>query len=321
MARVRDHGCVCCWVFSGGRVMRRFLSAMLVFCFLSQSSGGLAQARDGFALGSGGLTMAQATLAWFRGTRTAAVLTGNETRWEAMHAPPPVFHRGPLPKIVLPGRYVRRVPILHYGVRRAGPHMLGRRLRPDQAPKDPRAMSHGASAPRRCASFATHIPCAQRPLMPTHPLLSFTPYAPRGPTRMRIPVSGGRTMAMTPTVQPFQYEADTMSGPVLLFDTTGGESGAKSQIMDSAPANPSASESLTYPTSDQSDSFGWISPANVPYSTSWPAQTYTVTLNVASPNSSLEITAVDIYRVDSNGGPGTSGLALVGSLRSEERRV
>ncbi|HLI94660.1 MAG TPA: DUF6531 domain-containing protein [Candidatus Baltobacteraceae bacterium] len=84
--------------------------------------------------------------------------------------------------------------------------------------------------------------------------------------------------------------------------------------MDSAPANPSASESLTYPTSDQSDSFGWISPANVPYSTSWPAQTYTVTLNVASPNSSLEITAVDIYRVDSNGGPGTSGLALVGSL-------
>lgn len=58
-------------------------------------------------------------------------------------------------------------------------------------------------------------------------------------------------------------------------------------------------------------SFGWVTPSNVPNMTSWPAQNYTVTLNVTQPNAHLKVTEITLYRVDSNGGPGTAGIAHV----------
>ncbi|MEO6912736.1 MAG: DUF6531 domain-containing protein, partial [Candidatus Baltobacteraceae bacterium] len=123
--------------------------------------------------------------------------------------------------------------------------------------------------------------------------------------------SGLSLAAPPPTLT---YEADTTAGPTSLFYAIGGESGAISQIIDATPTGVQTNESLSYSGNLSGDSWGWVSPTSVPNATSWPAQSYNVLLNISQTNSNLQIYEVKVYRVDSSGGPSTSGLAVVGDL-------
>lgn len=321
--------------------MRRFrfalraIAALLTVVLLLQSSGAAlaADAQMGLHFSQLSLSMQIASaLQSLRATRIAAMLTGNADRWNAMHAPAPVFPREtPHARVnTLVDRHEQ--PVFHSGIFRSGPPMLDRRLRPDERSNDPRAMSHGANNGSRCA-FALHLqPCStsanagtaasvRAPIFSSPPTIVSTsrlpgsillPAAARAHAQTRT--LGIRTMSVNPTVNAFQYEADSMSAPTTLFYPTTIESGAISRTMVSAPTDATTSETLTYKSDPTGHSWGWVSPANVPNLTSWPAQTYNVTLNITSPNSNLTITEVKIYRVDSNGGPSTSGLAVVGDL-------
>ncbi|MEO6912735.1 MAG: hypothetical protein ABI182_01765 [Candidatus Baltobacteraceae bacterium] len=102
---------------------------------------------------------------------------------------------------------------------------------------------------------------------------------------------------------PFSYAADTTAGPTTLFYTSGGESGAVSQMMVSAPTGALTNETLSYSGSLGSASWGWVSSSNSPHTTNWPAQNYAVTLQITAPNTNLQISEVKVYRVDSNGVP------------------
>ncbi len=93
-----------------------------------------------------------------------------------------------------------------------------------------------------------------------------------------------------------------------------GESGAVSQQMDPSPIGSLTNETLTYKVSPNNSSWGWVSGPNEPNLTSWPATNYVVTLNITQPNASLQIVEVKIFRVNSSGGPGYNGLALVADL-------
>ncbi len=73
-------------------------------------------------------------------------------------------------------------------------------------------------------------------------------------------------------------------------------------------------ETLTYKTSPNNSSWGWVSGPNEPRQTNWPATNYVVSLNITQPNASLQIQQVKIYRVNSSGGPGYNGLAQVADL-------
>ncbi len=312
--------------------VRRAVAAFLAFILLAQSSG------SALAANAWGISVPSPTLAMqiasamhsLQDTQIGALLSGNDARWSAMHAPPPVFHREAPPTIVPPPRFVRQEGILNHGAFRSGPQMLNHRLSATEIPQDPRAMSHGTTN-ARCASSLRMQPCAaatpasqiRTSSLPSPLFFPSTP-ASRIPMAVTLPSalasphrlapSSIHAMSTTPTVQPFQYEADTTTAPSTLFYTYGGETGAISRTMDTAPANAQAQQSVSYAAGLQSDSFGWVSPANVPNSTSWPAQTYTVTLNISAPNPNLTLAQIRIYRVDANGGPSTSGLAVIGDL-------
>ncbi|MDQ2816683.1 MAG: hypothetical protein M3T49_00550 [Candidatus Eremiobacteraeota bacterium] len=109
------------------------------------------------------------------------------------------------------------------------------------------------------------------------------------------------------------YQPGTTTAPQTLFYTLNSETGAISQEMDPQPSGVLTNETLAYAPSF-TGSWGWLSGLNEPDQTSWPAQTYTVALNVTNPNANLVITQVRIYRVDASGGPSVSGLAVVGGL-------
>lgn len=107
----------------------------------------------------------------------------------------------------------------------------------------------------------------------------------------------------------------TASGSAIqgaLFYDYGGEGGSVTSGMSLGTSAPSTS-SISVPRAPFVDSWGWISDQSVG-TASWPAATYTVSLNVTNPNSAVRIVAVKVYRVDENGGPSTSGLAVVGRL-------
>ncbi|MBC5823831.1 MAG: hypothetical protein GIX02_03215 [Candidatus Eremiobacteraeota bacterium] len=103
--------------------------------------------------------------------------------------------------------------------------------------------------------------------------------------------------------------AGVAPGPTLLFFTAGsGETGAISRQMDpNAGTGTNANQSVVY-SGNVSANFGWISAAGTPGVLAWPAETYTVRLDVRKAGPGLIVTEVDIYRVDANGGPGTNGL-------------
>jgi hypothetical protein len=96
-----------------------------------------------------------------------------------------------------------------------------------------------------------------------------------------------------------------------LFYTVGGESGTVSSAMSASTSSPRTNLTITSPEYPYVDSWGWIGNQSVG-ATSWPAATYTVSLNVTKANSALRIVGVKIYRVNQYGGPNTSGLAVVG---------
>ena len=85
-----------------------------------------------------------------------------------------------------------------------------------------------------------------------------------------------------------------------------------SSAMSGSTASPRATATISIPNSKYSDSWGWIASQSFG-TTSWPAATYHVSLNVTRANPYVRITAVKIYRVDANGGPRYQGLAVVGT--------
>jgi YD repeat-containing protein len=271
--------------------MRQFMAVVLLLLFTVQSSG--VSLASNVAVPN--LDIVSSVRKFFDTTYVGAVLGVQQSRWQAMHARRPDFPKGPPPKIVPPDRHVNETRQFHYGVLRKGPNMLARPLSPTEAPKDPRAGAYGsasATSIRRVCSKNVGTVCS---------------------STMRRTGSVLRSMAITPTVQPFLYEADTATAPTTPFNTTH-ETGTISLTMDSAPPHTAVSETVTenYNSGMVSGSFGWISPANVPNSTSWPAQTYTVTLNVTAANPNLAISSVGIKRVSSSG----SVLATVGKYES-----
>lgn len=84
-----------------------------------------------------------------------------------------------------------------------------------------------------------------------------------------------------------------------------------SSAMSSSTASPRSTATISIPNLKYSDSWGWIASQSFG-TTSWPAATYHVSLNVTRANPYVRITAVKIYRVDANGGPRYQGLAVVG---------
>ena len=88
--------------------------------------------------------------------------------------------------------------------------------------------------------------------------------------------------------------------------------------MDPSPIGALTNETLTYKVSPNNSSWGWVSGPNEPNLTSWPATNYVVTLNITQPNASLQIVEVRIFRVNSSGGPGYNGLALVADLAESD---
>ncbi len=97
-----------------------------------------------------------------------------------------------------------------------------------------------------------------------------------------------------------------------LFYTFGGESGTVASQM-SAQSTSATTISTTAAPSPYVDSWGWIA-QQAEGTTTWPAATYNITLDVTQPNSNLSIFGVKVYRVDgSNGGGQYVGLSLVGA--------
>lgn len=200
--------------------------------------------------------------------------------------------------------------IFNRGVAVPGPHMLEQPLDPRNAPRDPHAMRRGAgSIPKQCSSLVALPPCRESTPSSQTPLSVFRPsiFAPS----QDVGSGNARTLSVTPTVQQFQYEATASSAPSALFVTGGAESGAVSRTMVSAPTDAPLDQTLTFAPNSGAMSFGWISPPSVPNMTSWPAQSYTVTLTITQPNANVKLTQITLYRVDSNGGPGTAGIAHV----------
>lgn len=102
----------------------------------------------------------------------------------------------------------------------------------------------------------------------------------------------------------------TLTRPAALFYTVGGESGDIGVTM-SASASGASNKTIVVPRAPLVDTWGWIADEPMGVST-WPAATYTVSLNVAQPNSDVRVVRVKIYRVDANGGPGFAGLSVLG---------
>ena len=114
-------------------------------------------------------------------------------------------------------------------------------------------------------------------------------------------------------VQQMAYAPSSVAAPSTLFYKYR-ESGAFSMEMDPSATGPLTDERLTYAGNEVNANFGWVTASGTPGLVAWPAQTYTISLEVTAPNSALEITEVKVYRTDSSGGPTTSGLAQVGDL-------
>lgn len=214
---------------------RRVMTAVLALLFTSQSAGSaLATTPPGVTLSSASLSEQVASaLQALRATHVGAILSGDGGRWAAMHAPPPVFKHEAPPQVVFPARHVVDLRQFRTGVFRAGPHMLSRPLDINEAPKDPRAMGQGTPSCARSGQL-----CTTPVLLPNAGVHAMS-IAPN--TALLGATAGVRTTSITPTVQPFLFEADTTSGPTTpIFVTAGIESGAISRTMDSAPANASA---------------------------------------------------------------------------------
>jgi acid phosphatase len=109
----------------------------------------------------------------------------------------------------------------------------------------------------------------------------------------------------------FIPNGETITGS--LFYTVGGEGGNVTTAMSQQPAAASMTGSILVPHAPLVDSWGWIADQNMGTS-SWPAATYTIALNITNPNSAVKIVAVKVYRVDENGGPDDRGLAVIGDL-------
>lgn len=129
-----------------------------------------------------------------------------------------------------------------------------------------------------------------------------------------LPAIGGAggVRGMQSVTAQMRFAPSATSAPSTLFYTYK-ESGAISRELDTTANGTLGNQTLSYDGSAFAN-FGWVTPAGSPGSTAWPAQSYSIVLNVTVPNANLEITEVKVYRVDSSGGPSTSGLALVGDL-------
>ncbi len=295
-----------CFLASSRRVVSTFIALLLT---LQSAGSALATTPQDVSLHITPLSVEIASeVQALRATHIGAILSGDGARWAAMHAPAPVFKHERPPQLVPPDRHFHDSRQFRTGVFRAGPHMMTRPLDINEAPKDPRAMRRGAPIGTPCTSSSR---LCTTPLVFPSAGTPTTSVTPTGQTRLFRVSAGVQTMSITPTVQPFLFEADTTTAPNTLFVTGGHESGALSSTMDPTPPHALANETLTYTPYTGAMSFGWISPANVPNSISWPAQTYTVTLNVTQPNANLKITEITLYRVDANGGPGTAGISHV----------
>ncbi|MEO6913221.1 MAG: alkaline phosphatase family protein, partial [Candidatus Baltobacteraceae bacterium] len=96
-----------------------------------------------------------------------------------------------------------------------------------------------------------------------------------------------------------------------LFYTMGGEAGTVAAQMGVPNTLSKADVSVTAPPAPYVDSWGWVA-QQAQGTTTWPAATYNVTLDVTQPNSNLSVVGVKIYRVDAdNGGGQYVGLSLV----------
>ena len=311
--------------------VRRFAAALFIVIFMWQGSGLAIATPMNVSITPFSLAAMMQSL---EGTRFGAFFT-NDERWKAMHAPRPTFPRETPQPDRIPDRSVNTDRHFNVGVFRTGPHMLDHPIDVKNAPLDPRARNGKELRQTPCTLSVNNTPCAQTaesrrsnspfPQSPAagtvlsgayRTITSSSVAVSAARQRIGTPVIGRSTLSINPSVEPFLYEADTTSAPTTLFYTVGGETGAIGRTMDSAPANAQAQQTVTYASGLTSDSFGWVSPANVPNLTSWPAQTYTVTLNVATPNPNLSLAQVRLYRVDANGGPSTSGLAVVGDLNN-----
>jgi hypothetical protein len=144
-----------------------------------------------------------------------------------------------------------------------------------------------------------------------HPILSIAFEQP-APSPASIAQRSTLTVATGNT--PFSFAPSALSAPATLFSAYH-ESGPISLEMDPVASGTRTNETLSYAANYAGANFGWISAAGAPGLTSWPAQNYTVTLNVTAPNPALSITEVKVFRVDSNGGPSEYGLSVVGDLK------
>lgn len=283
--------------------MRRCIASLVLLCFALQASSLGAIAAQSTVL-SNTATIVRGVLS---AVKPMAVIAPVSSYSDSRRVPPqgrsqvtPAPGNPSMPKPV--GQRVFRT-----GVLLPGPVMHPERLRGTETIRDPRAINDGpVSGSFRCISSILPQGCQQRVVVPQ--TVSQVPTATLPSPR---PSSTRNIMSGAPTVQQFQYEADTTTAPNTLFVTAGSESGAVSRIADSAPANAPTDEVLTFSPTTTAMSFGWISPANVPDMASWPAQNYTVTLNITQPNTNLKLTQITLYRVDANGGPGTAGIAHV----------
>lgn len=142
---------------------RRVLAIALLFVFLAQSSGA-ASVVSVPGRNAAPSFLAQITLAFgntaesLRETYIGAILTGNASRWSAMHAPAP--RRAsiiPLPRPVIhfDGYGVRRTAIGVWGVR-ISPARLIRPINPRYAAKDPRALAASARKSKIAPAIIGH---------------------------------------------------------------------------------------------------------------------------------------------------------------------
>jgi acid phosphatase len=136
---------------------------------------------------------------------------------------------------------------------------------------------------------------------------SQTPFTPA----ISTPAGGDTQTASVAQSSALNFTAAGTAAASTLFYTTGGESGTVSSLM--APSTTASRKTaiVTVPGSSYDDSWGWIA-SQSSGSASWPAATYTVSLNITRANPYVRVTAVKIYRVNQYGGPSTSGLSTVG---------
>lgn len=209
--------------------MRRLTAAVLLFTLIAQLSGANAFAQSTHM--NAGLPPWQ-SMTSLLGPMIAAI-TGPYDRTRR-NPPPGRIIVTPAPAPTPQAISVQR-PVPRVGTVLPGPNMLKAPLPLKDERQDPRAMrAPSAHTPQRCRSYAQQQ-CLQSTPSPQRPLSLFQPLIV-SPVQRRSSATAVHTMTV-PTVQQFQYEADTTAGPTVLFVTAGVESGDISRLAPPAPAH------------------------------------------------------------------------------------